>query len=207
MAVIYRAKNHIFKTPTTITISGCTGCGKTTLVKRMLSCPELFSTPPDRIIYCYGVWQKSFRSFPENVEFRKGLDIADLNEEQHTLMVFDDLMREITKSKDAEWIFTGGSHHQNITPIVLLQNLYPRGTYSRDININTHYVILMHNTRDRGQVRHLATRSGLNERLVDAYNDCMKTRYAYLVVDFSPHATAISILTNIFPGEHMIFYC
>ena len=52
--------DYTFITPTTMIISGATGSGKTTWLKKLLSHPDMFSTKPDRIIYCYGTWQDTF---------------------------------------------------------------------------------------------------------------------------------------------------
>lgn len=200
-------EDFVFKCPTTITISGSTGCGKTTLLKKILRNPNLFSIIPNRIIYCYGVWQESFNEMT-GVEFRRGIDIPNLDITQHTILIFDDLMSEIVKSKTAEELFTLGSHHRNITVILLLQNLYQQGPFSKTIMLNVLYVILMNNSRDLQQIKYLGRQLGLEHTLEEAYKDCMKTRYGYLLVDLSPHNinSELRLKTHIFSDQDLIVY-
>lgn len=198
--------DYIFEAPTTITISGSTGCGKTTLIKRLIHNPSLFSIPPGRIIYCYGVWQKAFNDL-ENVEFHKGVDIPELDKNIHTFVIFDDLMHEIVKSPVVEEIFVAGSHHRNITVAYILQNLYQQGRFQKSIMLNTHYMFIMNNSRDIHQIKCLARQTGFSA-LEPAYRDCMKTSYGYLLLDLSPHSKTnqFRLKTNVFPGETLVVY-
>ena len=48
----------VFHAPTTISMSGTTGSGKTTLLFKILENRDsLFDITPQKIMYCYGVWQ------------------------------------------------------------------------------------------------------------------------------------------------------
>lgn len=199
--------DYIFKSPTSIVISGATGSGKTVLVKKILTTYTLFSTPPARIIYCYGVWQSAYQDMV-NVEFRKGIDVPDLTGKEHTIIVFDDLMAEIVKSQLVEQLFVALSHHRQITLIVLVQNVYQQGRVAKTLMLNTHYLILMNNSRDIQQIKCLARQTGMGNSLVEAYMDCMKENYGYLLVDLSPHRLChkLRLRTHIFPDEVQIVY-
>ena len=63
-----------FKNPTTIQISGPTGCEKTWFIRRILE-KQLIQPFPNRIIWVYSEWQSDYEhvraTFP-NVEFVKG---------------------------------------------------------------------------------------------------------------------------------------
>lgn len=197
-----------FKTPTTIILSGSTGSGKTTLLRKILETPSLFSSPPERIIYCYSVYQEQFANL-KNVEFRNGIDIPELDSDKHTVIVFDDLMHEIVKSKFAEYLFLAGSHHRNITIFLIMQNLYQKGRFAKNIMLNTHYNIVMNNARDIYQIKCLGRQTGLGKDLEEAYNDCMKEQYGYLLIDLSPHVSDrchFKLKTNIFPNEMTVAY-
>ena len=202
---------YVFKTPTTITISGSTGSGKTTLVKRILQTPSLFSKPPDRIIYNYGVWQEAFNNMT-NIDFRKGVDIPEVDISQHTLILFDDLMHEITSSKEAQDLFCLGSHHKNITIIFIVQNLYVQGRFAKTIMMNVHYMIVMNNARDVHQIKNLGRQLGLGTTVEEAYNDCMKQPYGYLLITLSPHhitndsTVSLRLRSGIFPGDVQFVY-
>lgn len=199
--------NYVFKTPATISISGATGSGKTTLLRRILDELTLFSSPPDRIIYCYGVWQKAFEDM-YNIEFLKGVQIPDLDVNQHTLIIFDDLMSTVVQNKEAQLLFTEGSHHYNCSVVLILQNLFQQGKCSKSIMLNVHYMFLMNNARDVGQIKNLGRQMGMEKWVIEAYNDCMAKRYSYLLIDLSPHKVCqeFTLSTNIFSDQFRVCY-
>ena len=88
-----------FKHPFTCIVAGPTGCGKTTFVTRLLRfASAIIDLPPERIVWCYGRWQKTYASMAETmpeVEFVDGLpDPNTFRPETRTLVVLDDLMAE-----------------------------------------------------------------------------------------------------------------
>jgi hypothetical protein len=107
------------------------------------------------------------------------------------LLVLDDLMSDVQSSaKDSKRLsdlFTMHSHHRNISCLYLLQNLFPRSQYSRNISLNAHYIFLLKNSRDRAQIRNLAQQvyPGRHQFLVQAYEDATRTPYTYLLLDFT----------------------
>ena len=203
---VYNLPVYIFSSPTTIVISGTTGSGKTTWLKRLLTHSELFQNKPERVVYCYGVWQSAFNDM-SGIEFRQGLDIPTDFNGKHTVLILDDLMSEIVQSKVAEKLFTQGSHHTNITVIFIVQNLYQQGKVAKTIMLNTHYLVLMKNARDINQIKVLGRQIGLDKTLEEAYKDCMYNRFGYLLVDLSPNSVdELKLQTDIFPGEVRVVY-
>ena len=195
-----------FISPTTICISGCTGSGKTTWLRRLLD-EKLFYNLPNRIIYFYGVWQNAFDSMTD-VEFHEGLPVSfdDFVDGNHNVLIFDDLQEDITKSKAAEHLFTRGSHHKNLTIVFVNQNIFYQGKHARTIALNTHYTILFRNPRATSQIRTLASQTGL-QHLKEAYEDATKEKYGYLVVDLCPHSDDdYRLRTHIFNNEDPIIY-
>ena len=65
------------KHPFTCIVAGPTGCGKTTFVTRLLRfASSIIDLPPERIVWCYDQWQKTYASTAESmpeVEFVDGL--------------------------------------------------------------------------------------------------------------------------------------
>jgi len=53
-------------------------------------------------------------------------------------------------------LFTKGSHHRNISLILITQNLFHQGPSSRDISLNIMYIAVFKNPRDKTQIVHLA---------------------------------------------------
>ena len=67
-----------FKHPSNIFISGPSGSGKTEFVKKMIEFKEdLFDILPQRIVWCYKEWQKSYNILQEregsNIKFIQGI--------------------------------------------------------------------------------------------------------------------------------------
>lgn len=207
---MYLIPTYTFHTPTCIVLSGITGAGKTSWIKRLLLEPSMFRTPPERIVLCYGVWQDSYKDM-KGVEFRKGLDIPKDLGGKHTIIILDDIMNDVAKSKPAEDLFTRGSHHLNLTVIFIVQNLYIPGISANTIRLNSHYNVVMSNKTDLDKISLLGKKVGMKETLMLAYKDACdsaENRYGYLVVDASPHNPnpEIVLKTKVFPGETQIVY-
>lgn len=202
-----------------MSISGCTGSGKTTWVRKLMKYTrEMFEGPsPDNILYCYGIYQNAFDEMEKelpNLTFLHGLpselDINALCQNgDHNMIIIDDLMHEVVKNGEMERLFTQGAHHRRLTIVYLNQNMYCQGKHSRNINLNTHYMILLKNPRDVNQIRCLGRQvfGGKSNALIEAYNDCLSSPYGYLVLDLTPHAEEqYRIRTGIFPDETCIVY-
>jgi hypothetical protein len=191
------------------------GTGKTTLLYKMLKARnELFTAPPEKIMYCHGVWQKMFESMERDlpIEFMDGLPSKEMIEQfsdgVSRCIVLDDLMSDVVGSLEMQHMFTRGSHHNNLTIIYLNQNMYCQGKFSRTLSLNTQYMFILKCPRDVTQLSVLGRQIGVGRSLTEAYTDIMNTRpYGYLVVDLSPHnEDGYKLKTNIFPDEDTIIY-
>jgi len=93
--------------------------------------------PPDKIVYCYGEYQQLFLKYT-HVEFNRGLpSLDDFDGKQTVLFVLDDLMNEADQT--VANLFTRGSHHRNVSLVLLAQNLFSKNKFARTIddkNIN-----------------------------------------------------------------------
>ena len=96
-----------------------------------------------------------------NTEFVKGIPTA-LEQDSYfevnkrNLFVFDDQMIDAGKDKRIVNLFTRGSHHRNLSVIYIVQNLFHQGKGSRSISLNSHYLVLFKNPRDKLQILTLA---------------------------------------------------
>lgn len=180
MQHLWLIDSYVFKHPFTCLIAGPTQCGKTFLTSQVLLYKDILISPvPQRIIYCYMLWQPIYdeiKSVNPNIEFHQGSipDInAELNESDNNLLILDDLMSESDNSQSILNIFTVGSHHKNTSVIFLVQNIFARGKYMRTISLNSHYIILFKNPRDKLQILTLARQMFPNniKFLLDAFND------------------------------------
>lgn len=182
------------KHPFTLIAAGGTGSGKTRWVRTLLERrDEFIDPPPDRIVWFYGEYQPDYdalrRSIP-HIEFIQGLpgeeELRRLNTQQRNLIVIDDLMSEVTPLVTD--LFTKGSHHRNISVLLIVQNLFFKG--GRTLSLNTHYLVYFKNPRDASSIDHLARQMfpGRVRYVREAYADATKQPYGYLFVDFTPTA-------------------
>ena len=169
-------------------------------------------------MYCYGVHQKLFEEMEKDlgdfIHFHRGLPSQEQIEQftpnsAHRLIVIDDLVSEVTKSQTMQDLFCQFCHHRNLSVMFITQNLFQQGKCARTIALNTHYIILLKNMRNRSQISHLGRQlfPGKSHMLDEVYEDCMKEPYSYLVVDTSPHSQDENRLhMHIFPGECPVVY-
>jgi hypothetical protein len=203
----------LFKTPTTILIGGATGSGKTVFTFNLIKHRnEMFDIHFKNIVWCYGVHQDVFNEHRE-IEFHEGLvDISYFKPAEPTLLIVDDLMMQIRNpavGTSLSKIFTADSHHRNITILLILQNIFFKSPYTRDLSLNSHYIILFANKRDKGQVSRLAAQiaPGLNKDFLNVYKESTSRPHGYLVVDIHPRSIHDFVLRyNIFPDEEESVY-
>lgn len=195
--------------------------GKTVLAMKILRNASLmYRIPPRKIIYAYGVYQKVFTQLEAdvpNLTLHEGLPDRELIEsmgseepDHHTLIVLDDLLDEICKSAEMCALFTREVHHRRISVIMLSQNVFHQSRYSRTINLNTGYLILMKTCRDLQQI-HLLSRQmfpSTPKRLLEAWEDATRVPHGYLVVNNLTGSgdEDIRLSTRILPTDNLVLY-
>jgi len=194
------------KTPFCMVISGSTQCGKSTLVQKILERrEELFDKPIHQIVYCYSLELKIFSELQHKVpgiKFQHGLptNIDDLNIGS-SLLILDDLMQEISNSKEAIDLFTKSSHHQNISVIFITQNFFFKNL--RNLTTQCKYICIMKNPRENSHVKTISRQmnQGLkNPAFEQAYNHVMSVPYGHLFLDFDMNQIDnYRIRTSVFP--------
>ena len=97
-------------------------------------------------------------------------------ERKHRLVILDDLAHQIVTNVNMELLFTQGCHHRRISVIFITQNIFPQGSKSRTIALNTYWLVLMKNVRSTSQVSVLDRQlyPGQGHRLTNAYLDATK---------------------------------
>jgi len=195
--------HHIWLAPFTSVISGPTGSGKSVFVQRLIKhAKSIISPPPDRILYCYGVFQQIFNEM-EGVEFNEGLpSLCEFDGSRHTLVIIDDLMHETNDIVSK--LFTRGSHHTNTSVVFITQNLFHADKVTRTITLNAQYMILFKNVRDKSQIAHLSRQMypGNSKHMIESYSDATSEPYSYLFVDLKPNMDENRRLkASIFPDD------
>ena len=202
-----------FSVPATYVVSDVTLSGKSFWIYKLLKEKEcMFDKYPEKILYCYSVWQPLFDKMKNElgVIFHEGvptseeiLSIGDPN--IHTLICLDDLQHDIVNNVSIEKLFPQWCHHKCISVIFVNQNLFYQGKCSRTLTLNTMYTILLKNYRNVQQVEVLGRQLGKGSLLKEAYLDAISKPYGYLVVDLNPRVSdVIQLRTNIFPDEQPV---
>ena len=146
-----------FVHPSTILVSGPTGSGKTKFVEKVIF-KNMFDKMPKRILWIYREWQPIYdelRLLRSEIEFVKGLTeehYESLNPATTNLIILDNQMSQAGDSKVLSKLFTEGSHHRNLSIIYTVQNLFDKGKSHRTVSVNTQYMVLFKNPRDKSQI-------------------------------------------------------
>lgn len=193
--------------PFTAILAGPSKCGKSYFVRRFLKYLSAMCTVKfDRVLFFYGEWQNFYREFEGPIEFHEGTpQTADYSNDNHKtkLIILDDLMRESSGDVVLD-LFTKNSHHKNLSVIFITQNLFYQGKSSRDISLNTTYMVIFKNPRDRAQIKHLARQVYPQDSkfLWEAYLDATREPHSYLFLDLSQEALdEFRVRTCIFPDD------
>ena len=206
-----------FKVPFNCIVSGVSGSGKTTWVKNFLKIKDqILDKDQGHVILFYKAMQDIYLEMENeglvntivNVnEHSMSLDfiydsVHEYKDKGGSLLIFDDAMSDI--NKDFENIFCNLIHHENCSVIFLTQNLFYKNDTFRTMSLNTHYLVLMKNDRDKQQISILARQfsPGNSNFVVQAYEDATKNPYDYLLLDFrpgSPHN--LRLRSKIFPHQ------
>ena len=205
------------KHPFTCVVAGPTGSGKTQFVRELLAPrgEDVIIPSPEHVLWCYGEYQDVYHhlaSVAPHVNFVEGFPddlLSSLDRTKRNLVVIDDLMSETGNNKKVTELFTKGSHHRNLSVILILQNLFYQGKEMRTISLNSHYMVLFKNPRDASQISHLAKQMypGNTKFLVEAYRDATAAPYGYLLLDLKPDTSEeMRLKTNIFPHEYTTVY-
>ena len=184
-----------FKHPFTMIVAAPTGFGKTVYVYNLLQrANQTIEPPPERIIICYSHWQPSYNDMQDsipNIEFMRGIPSnleqdSFLDTSKRNLIIFDDLMSDIGKDNRMTDLFTKGSHHRNLSVIVLMQNFYEPRTVT--MRRNCQYLILGNMPMDLQTIKTMSQRMFPDKPkyMMDVYKEATSKPYGFLVIDLKP---------------------
>ena len=123
---------------------------------------------------------------------------------KRNLIVFDDQMIEAGRDNRIVNLFTKGSHHRNLSVLYIVQNLFHQGKGNRSISLNSHYLVLFKNPRDKLQVLTLAKQMypGRTDFFLKQYEEAVRRPYGYLLIDLKTTTRDdCRLRTNVLPRE------
>jgi hypothetical protein len=161
-------KKFYLHTPSTITVVGSSGVGKTTFVEKLVTNWDRVapgSKPVGQFVLCYLHWQPAYdriiqnllKQFPEcqvkaiyawDENFIGDEKSWDLPEDQQSLLLLDDIFEHVGNSKAFQALYKNLSHHKSVTVIFVTQDLNPQGVKAeyKTAMKNGHYIVVMKNT-------------------------------------------------------------
>ena len=112
---------------------------------------------------------------------------------------------EVEAGKDNGFVnlfTTEESHHGNLSVIYIVQNLFHQCKGNRSISLNSHYLVLLKNPRDKLQILTLAKQMYPSKPawFIKEYEEAVRRPYGYLVSCRS-QANDSRLRTNVLPGE------
>ena len=195
--------------PFSMLVSGGRKAGKSEFTKSLLRSKETMINPsPERIVWCYAKHQEELYeeliSIDSSIEYVHGIpeNIETMfMKDQTNLIVLDDMMDEASKNDKVSQLFTRG-RHDNLSVIFLTQNLFHKN--QRSISLNSDYMVIFKNPRDRSQIQSLARQfMPSNSRFLTwAYEDATEKPHSYLLLDLTPITDdRYRVRAKILPGE------
>ncbi|CAC5359496.1 unnamed protein product [Mytilus coruscus] len=187
-----------FISPTTICVVGPTQSGKTMFTKKLIeNVNEMFTDPPEKILYVYLEYQKLFDEMQtiSNLILHEGLPDKQKIDEftkdtKSSLIILDDVITQVVNCPEKLSLFTVTSHHRGCSLLVISQNLYCPGKYAKSISLNCANFVLFRNSRDMRQLSTFASQilPGMTKYFMDSFSKAInRKKYSYLLVDLSPH--------------------
>lgn len=193
-----------FKHSSTYLLSGPTGSGKTTFIKKFLTeRRNLIDTYIEDVIYCLPEGQLVDDSIPYTKLHRGVPDISLFSDLKPRIVILDDLLSSV--DSNVVELFIRGSHHYNLSVLFVVQNLFSKNKGCREISLNSHVIVLFSNPRDKQQISVLARQiSPENPRFItEAFTDATSRPFGYLVLDLHQLTPEeYRIRTNIFSTDY-----
>jgi energy-coupling factor transporter ATP-binding protein EcfA2 len=199
------------KNGSVIQIVGPSGSGKTFFICNLLSdSPNLFKLPIREIYWHSGVSEGEIGDTLTKLRKLKRVHHVHGLPEGWTdkpkkldLIIIDDLFEEVNQDAvSCNQLFTKIARHRQVTVIFITQNLFHQGGKHRTRNLNTHYLVIFLNPRDKTVIDYLARQAYPTDRkfLIDAFSDATDNKpYGYLFMDFTQECPdRLRIRTNIF---------
>ena len=122
-----------------------------------------------------------------------------------SLCIFDDVMNEVSSNATISKLFTCRRSHSGCSLVLMLQNIFPKGSQRRTISIHAQYQVLFRNPRDSLQISILARQLCplSSKSFLEIYKTATYRAYGYLFCCFTQSCPdEIRYRTNVLPNEY-----
>lgn len=185
--------------PFTCVVSGPPRSGKSVFTYQLIvNADRMIYPPPKKIVWFYGQRTQMIDqlSVLPNVTTVNGLPQDEeefIEVYKHslglpTLFVIDDLQSEASVDTKIAKLFSRQSHHESISVVLILQDLFHAGKERKSMLRASHYIVLFNNPLDFGVIHHLARRILPNnpKTLVKiAETIFQRSAHSYIMIDGS----------------------
>ena len=202
----FRKENDFFVSPFRMILSGSSGAGKTHFAGKLIK-EKLFENPIEYVYYyhpCYldeapVDWHNSM-NIP--VSYQTGLPSVEqlTSMPENSLVVLDDLMDKCVTSEVIDHLFRVISGKRNISVMIMTQNYFVSGRFSRNIRNSCNYSVLMRNCCDATINTRAARAMNLTKPVTRAEQSNAETEYPYIFIDQTQkgQVSGYQIYTDIF---------
>ena len=114
-------------------------------------------------------------------------------------------MNEVSSNATISKLFTRGRSHLGCSLVLMLQNIFPKGSQSVTISINAQYQVLFRYPRDSLQILILARQlcPSNSKSFLEIYKRASHQAYGYLFCCFTQFCPdEIRYCTNVLPSEY-----
>jgi hypothetical protein len=162
----------------------------------------------------YAEWQPAYdemkRLMPD-IEFLAGWRpeiYEQLVPQNNNLVVIDDLVGSCRADPTLAALFTRGSHHRNVSIILITQNYFWSGSTATDVRRNTTYLCMFRCKQDSMQVARFGQRilPHRSKYFMQAYNDATSQSHGYLFVDMHSECPEQFMLRTNITGDRVTVY-
>lgn len=194
-----------FSLPIRLWLAGSSQSGKTSFAKRICeNARDIFGKEFGMIHYYYPIylhdhcdWHRSL-----NVTYHIGLPTLDelMNMDSGSCLIFDDIIDKITKSETIDRLFRVLSGKRNLSVMVMTQNHFAKGVYSRSIRNSCNYIALFRNCADKTINQMVARQLALTKALDKAQVYLEGKSHPYIFIDQTQQgqATGLRLYIDIF---------
>ena len=204
----YSSKELKFHSPFCAVIAGQSGSGKTSLLLKLVQqYRDLIEPIPKSILYCYGQYNSAIPLLQKlGVSVSAGIPSEETLKAlpRPALILLDDLMIQLNSKREvlADW-FSRKSHHENLSIVFIVQNLFERSM--KIVRDNAQYMILLNSPSAALQIRSLGSQlfPGNLKYFLASYKQAVSDKkFGYLLIDLHPVSDSLLRLrTNLFKED------